>query len=115
MKKGLGKGLGALLGGLEDFNEPINEVKEVKVEKKVVNEDNNVKEGVLEIEIGLIDRNEEQPRKIFDEKALKELAHSIKQHGIISPLILQRTGDRYQIIAGERRFRAARMAGLCSL
>ena len=112
MKKGLGKGLGALLGGLEDFNEPINEVKEVKVEKKVVNEDNNVKEGVLEIEIGLIDRNEEQPRKIFDEKALKELAHSIKQHGIISPLILQRTGDRYQIIAGERRFRAARMAGL---
>ena len=112
MKKGLGKGLGALLGGLEDFNEPINEVKEVKEEKKVVNEDNNVKEGVLEIEIGLIDRNEEQPRKIFDEKALKELAHSIKQHGIISPLILQRTGDRYQIIAGERRFRAARMAGL---
>lgn len=114
MKKGLGKGLGALLGGFEDFNEPIKEINEVKevvpeIKKK---EDVAVKDGVLEIDIGLIDRNEDQPRKIFDEKALKELAHSIKQHGIISPLILQRTGDRYQIIAGERRFRAGRMAGL---
>lgn len=110
MKKGLGKGLGALLSGLENFEEENNEVqpvKEVKNQKEEV-----IKEGVLEIEIGLIDRNEEQPRKNFDEKALKELAHSIKQHGIIQPLILQKTGDRYQIIAGERRFRAARMVGL---
>ena len=114
MKKGLGKGLGALLGGLEDFEETTNDVQPIKEIKEVkeVKKEEPIKEGVVEIEIGLIDRNEEQPRKIFDEKALKELAHSIKQHGIISPLILQKTGDRYQIVAGERRFRAARMAGL---
>ena len=105
MKGGLGRGLGSLFG---NFNE-----EEVDVPEKV--EKNNNKKSlnnVYEIEIGLIDRNENQPRKVFDEKALKELSQSIKQHGIIQPIILQKNGERYVIIAGERRFRAARMVGL---
>lgn len=107
MKGGLGRGLGSLFG---NFNED-EDVVEDKVVKEKVSED-IVSNGVLEIEVGLIDRNENQPRKVFDEKALSELSQSIKQHGIIQPLILQKVGKRYQIIAGERRFRAARMAGL---
>ena len=111
MKGGLGRGLGSLFGNFneEDNNEEVV-VKETK--KKVKEEVVDEKNSVLEVEIGLIDRNENQPRKNFDEKSLKELSQSIKQHGIILPLILQKVGDRYLIIAGERRFRAARMAGL---
>ena len=113
MKGGLGRGLGSLFGNFNE-EENNNEVKEVVKEKKVVKTEEVVddKNKVLEIEIGLIDRNENQPRKNFDEKALKELSQSIKQHGVIQPLILQKVGERYLIVAGERRFRASRMAGL---
>jgi len=109
MKGGLGRGLGSLFGNFED-EENLND-KTVKESKDTINEE-QIKGSVLEIDIGLIDRNENQPRKNFDEKALKELSQSIKQHGIIQPLILQKIGERYIIVAGERRFRAARMAGL---
>lgn len=114
MKGGLGRGLGSLFGNFNDMDaeEEISEAKETKVKKIIENNNEEIKDGVLDIEVGLIDRNENQPRKNFDEKALKELCQSIKQHGIIQPLILQKAGERYQIIAGERRFRAARMAGL---
>lgn len=114
MKGGLGRGLGSLFGNFNDMDaeEEISEAKEPKVKKVIEKKEETIKDGVLEIEVGLIDRNENQPRKNFDEKALKELCQSIKQHGIIQPLILQKIGERYQIIAGERRFRAARMAGL---
>jgi len=108
MKGGLGRGLGSLFGNFND-NEEVKEVKSKKIKEEVANDD---KSCVYEIDVGLIDRNENQPRKNFDEKALKELSQSIKQHGIISPIILRKKGDRYQIIAGERRFRAGRMAGL---
>lgn len=64
------------------------------------------------ISISKIEPNREQPRKQFDEDALAELADSIKVHGIIQPLIVCKRGDRYEIIAGERRFRAAMKAGL---
>ncbi|MBQ7466819.1 MAG: ParB/RepB/Spo0J family partition protein [Clostridia bacterium] len=87
-----------------------NKITQPSVEE--IKENDKPGDKVYQIEIGLIDRNEEQPRKIFDEKALKELAVSIKQHGIIQPLILQKNGERYIIVAGERRFRAARIAGL---
>lgn len=112
MKKGLGRGLGSLFGDYQDFDveEKSVEEKPKKVKEEKVETESGDK--VYQIEIGLIDRNENQPRKIFDEKALKELAQSIKQHGIIQPLILKKVGERYIIIAGERRFRAARMAGL---
>lgn len=118
MKRGLGRGLGSLFGDYENYElekdekQPENTKENKQTKKSASNNDADIANGVLEIEIGLIDRNEEQPRKSFDEKALKELAQSIKQHGIIQPLILQKNGNRYQIVAGERRFRAARLAGL---
>ena len=70
---------------------------------------------VREIEIADIDPNYEQPRKIFEPNALKELADSIKMHGIIQPIVLVQMGLRYMIIAGERRWRAAKIAGLKSV
>ena len=92
LKKGLGRGLDALLDPYE------NEVE--------------AKTGVTEVNVRDVDTNLSQPRKSFDETALNELAASIKSHGIVQPLIVKQNGDRYTIIAGERRFRAARIAGL---
>jgi ParB family transcriptional regulator, chromosome partitioning protein len=94
-KNALGRGLGALIEGVE---------KEV-LEKKV--------EANLQIAIESIDSNPFQPRTRFDEKALEELASSIKQLGIVQPLTVREAGSgRYQLIAGERRLRAAKLAGL---
>lgn len=96
IKKGLGKGLDIM-------------IPEKIVDNKATNE--NVSRETL-IRITDIDPNKSQPRKKFDEDSLQELADSIKQYGIIQPLILQKKGKYYEIIAGERRWRAARMAGL---
>lgn len=94
-KSALGKGLGALIDGVE---------KEA-IDRKV--------EANLQIDINAIDNNPFQPRSRFDAQALEELAASIRQVGIVQPLTVRETGDgRYQLIAGERRLRAARMAGL---
>ena len=109
MKRGLGRGLDSLFGEYS-AEEPV-EVKEKvveKVEKVVVNEPK-------EIEIGLIDRNPDQPRQIFEETALQELANSIKNHGVISPIIVKENEGRYVIVAGERRWRASRLAGMKSI
>ena len=105
MKRGLGRGLNSLFGEYE--NETAEKEKEevVKIEQVVVNEPK-------EIEIGLIDRNPEQPRKVFDDEALSELATSIKNYGVIQPIIVKEVKGRYVIIAGERRWRASRLAGL---
>ena len=105
MKRGLGRGLNSLFGEYE--NETAEKEKEevVKVEQIVVNEPK-------EIEIGLIDRNPEQPRKVFDDEALSELATSIKNYGVIQPIIVKEVNGRYVIIAGERRWRASRLVGL---
>ena len=94
--KGLGKGLGALLGDI-DFDD---------------DEQRSSEAEATEIALDKIDRNEEQPRKNFDENSMMELVNSIRIHGIITPIILVAKGDRYMIIAGERRWRAARRAGL---
>lgn len=103
--KGLGRGLGSLLGILDDEEE-------VKVEKKAPKEVENIdtNEKVEEIEIKLIDNNPNQPRKNFDPTALNELAQSIKSYGIIQPILLTKRNDRYMIVAGERRFRASKIA-----
>lgn len=94
-KNALGRGLGALIEGVE---------KEV-LEKKV--------EANLNISVDSIDANPFQPRTNFDEQSLEELAASIKKLGIVQPLTVRETmGGRYQLIAGERRLRAARIAGL---
>ncbi len=75
----------------------------------------NSSNSVLQIPIEDIIPNRFQPRLSFDEASLKELADSIKQHGIIQPLVLRRIADKYEIIAGERRYKAAMMAGLASV
>ena len=75
----------------------------------------NTENRVLQIPIEDIIPNRFQPRLAFDDASLKELAESIKQHGIIQPLVLRRLGEKYEIIAGERRYKAATMAGLTSV
>lgn len=99
--KGLGKGIAALIP--ED-----DEVKVKEVIKEVI-----VKEPAdINVKLSLIEPNKEQPRKAFDEDALIELSESIKQYGVLQPLLVQKKGDYYEIIAGERRWRAAKIAGL---
>ena len=99
-KRGLGKGLGAIFG-----EEVIKEQKE-----KIAMEDGKGKE--LMVKLSLIQPNKEQPRKTFDQEKLKELSASIKRYGILQPLLVKKNGNFYEIIAGERRWRAAQMAGL---
>lgn len=101
--RGLGKGLSALFSETEDdygrsliFDEP-------KTEKG---------QGVTEVDISSVFANPDQPRKVFEPNALQELANSIAKHGVIMPIIVNQSGDRYMIIAGERRFRASKLAGL---
>ena len=102
--KGLGKGLGSLLGEAADIS-----TREQEKKAPAVPEEKNQEHLV---KIRLIEPNREQPRKDFDEETLQELADSIRVHGVIQPLIVVEKNGRYQIIAGERRWRAAKMAGL---
>lgn len=121
MKRGLGKGLDMLIptephGTKEKKNgdksstvtEKKEEIKEIIKEVEVIKEI----EKEIKLDINLVEPNREQPRKQFDEDALIELADSIKQVGIIQPLVVQQREGYYEIIAGERRWRAAKMAGL---
>ncbi len=99
VKKGLGKGLDSLITN--------------KVEKPVVTDPAIDKEnGAVLINIAKVEPNREQPRKKFDEDALLELSESIKQFGVLQPLLVTERDDYYEIIAGERRWRAANIAGL---
>ena len=77
-----------------------------------MNNNENMTNAVIEVSVEDIIPNRFQPRLAFDEKALKELSESIKIHGIIQPLVLRRLNDKFEIIAGERRYKAACMAGL---
>ena len=79
---------------------------------KAYDESGNLLEGVEEIDLRYIDANPDQPRKNFDTDALDELARSIAQYGVIQPIILSPDGERFTVIAGERRLRAAKIAGL---
>lgn len=111
VKKGLGKGLSALLSGSEEEYESSYETEETPKGAKASAENG----ASVEIQLSLIDPNVNQPRKTFDEVAMTELANSIRIHGVISPIILVRNDDRYMIIAGERRYRAAKKAGLVTI
>ena len=102
-KKGLGRGLESLFGFYEDES---NNIITNQAEKK------STTDGVTELEISKIYPNPNQPRKHFDEEALRELASSIKTHGVIQPLVVNKESDGYMIIAGERRWRASKQAGL---
>lgn len=100
--RGLGKGLDSLI--------PVAVPKTEPVEKKEAGQEDNT-QGIY-VKITKVEPNREQPRKNFDEDALQELADSIKQYGIVEPLIVQDRKTYYEIIAGERRWRAAKLAGL---
>lgn len=107
IKKGLGRGLNALLSIYDE------EVEKEEEKAGNVSRETKPESGIEGVDISLIFANPNQPRKNFDETALKELAMSIKTHGIIQPIVLNRAEDgKYMIIAGERRWRAAKIAGL---
>ena len=109
-KRGLGKGLGALFG--EDV------VEEVKQEGVGPSSGEHGASEKLEeqkevtLKISKIEPNREQPRKDFDEEQMQQLADSVKKYGILQPLLVQKKGSMFEIIAGERRWRAAKLAGL---
>lgn len=119
MKKGLGRGLDSLFGVYgDDVTQHVSQNEEVKhtVVKMPGDLDGDLtNDVVLELPLSEIDTNTNQPRKKFDEKALKELSDSIKVHGVIQPIIVVRMGERYMIIAGERRYRASKLAGLTTI
>ena len=93
IRKGLGKGLGAL----------------------IPSEDTEEQGGICELKINDVEPGADQPRKSFDDEKMRQLADSIKQHGMVQPIIVKKDGETYKIVAGERRWRAARMAGLTSI
>ncbi len=91
-KKVLGRGLDALIS--QDLRESVSETERVK-----------------ELDVEKIDPNPHQPRAAFDDEHLRELAESIKRHGVLQPVVVRRAGDRYELVLGERRLRAAKLCG----
>ena len=116
-RTGLGKGLGAIFG--DEVMESAAEEQEAKhqAKSKKAQEPEKKKEDSdigkeLMVKVTSIEPNREQPRKDFNEEAMGELAESMKVYGVLQPLLVQKKGDYYEIIAGERRWRAAKLAGL---
>ena len=107
-KGGLGKGLGK---GLDALIPDSNAKKQIKNDVQTIVEKVVKKEEVM-VKVSEIEPNREQPRKNFEEDSLLELADSIRQFGVIQPLIVKKRDDYYEIIAGERRWRAAKLAGI---
>ena len=101
-KMGLGRGLSAILPDVEEVVETVDQVSESPAPVPA--------DAVVELSVGDIDPNRNQPRKKFDDDALLALADSIRHNGVLSPILVARDGRRYTIIAGERRWRAARLA-----
>ncbi len=106
--RGLGKGLGK---GLDALIPNTVEVKEEKIKKEKISNEQD-KEFERTVKITMVEPNREQPRKNFDEDSLIELAESIKQFGLLQPILVQDRKTYFEIVAGERRWRAAKMAGL---
>lgn len=108
-KSGLGKGLDSLIPNKSDKSARTS----VKADEKKANQKEELHEaGPIMVKINKVEPNRDQPRKDFDEDALMELADSIKQFGVLQPLLVQKKKDYYEIIAGERRWRAAKLAGM---
>lgn len=101
----LGKGLDSLIPDNKSAKTP-------KTENKKAEETAELKSGEQMMKINMVEPNRDQPRRNFEEDALLELADSIKQYGVLQPLIVRKRNDYYEIIAGERRWRAAKMAGV---
>ena len=96
-KKRLGRGLGSLIGNIDDVTRVDDEEKS---------------DGLIELDIDRIQRGKYQPRQNFDQEALQELADSIRSQGIVQPVVVRPEGDHFELVAGERRWRAAQLAGL---
>ncbi|MDR1772713.1 MAG: ParB/RepB/Spo0J family partition protein [Hungatella sp.] len=117
-RTGLGKGLGAIFG--DEVMESAAEEQEMKnhpkpeqtiIKKETGQEESEAGKGMF-LKISSIEPNHNQPRMEFREESLIELAESMKEYGVLQPLLVQKKGDFYEIIAGERRWRAAKLAGL---
>lgn len=118
MKNGLGRGLDSLFGVYgDDVTKQVDEerAKATVVSMPVDLDGDLSNDKVIELPLAEIDANVNQPRRAFDETALNELASSIKVHGVIQPIIVVKMGERYMIIAGERRYRASKIAGLSTI
>ena len=102
----LGRGFAALISDMREIDNP---------EIASYDEKGKLNQGVNELAIDLVRANPNQPRKTFNEESLNELAESIKKHGILQPLVVTKIGDYYRIVAGERRFRAAKKAELATV
>lgn len=113
-KRALGKGLEALLGGSPDLN-ALEQPYQPVVQPVAVTEAPTDGESLRDIPVDLISRCAFQPRRHFDEAALQELADSIKYQGLIQPIVVRPKGDGYELVAGERRWRAMQMAKLHSI
>jgi len=96
-KKRLGRGLGSLIGNIDELT-------------RVSEQDQ--KSGLSELDIDRIQRGKYQPRQHFDQQSLQELADSIRSQGIVQPIVVRPEGDHFELVAGERRWRAAQIAGL---
>jgi len=121
IQKGLGKGLGALLSAYdeEDGNEQMQKTTAASFQstdsstgKIVTRVTKSASTDVIEIDVSLIDSNPNQPRKEFDPEKMAELMDSIRTHGVLQPIVLNIVGSRYMIVAGERRWQAAKSIGL---
>lgn len=112
--KGLGKGLDALLkmNVQEDFSVEAASEESAAVAEGAKSGDENVVAGFVEVDLAHVIPDPNQPRKDFDEEALEQLSISIKNFGLIQPITVTKKDDSYHIVAGERRYRAAKMAGL---
>ncbi len=109
-KGGLGRGLGRGLDAMiSDTAKPRSAD---KAQEKPLQQETNPKDKVFMVKLSQVEPNRKQPRKQFDEDALLELAESIKQFGVLQPLLVQKKDDYYEIIAGERRWRASKLAGV---
>ena len=106
----LGKGADALLRNINGTNTAIDEAVD-----KNIDDNANKKAGELMVKISLVEPNRNQPRKMFDKDSLDELTKSVKQYGVLQPIIVKKIGNRYEIVAGERRWRAAQAAGLAEV
>ena len=99
-KKRLGRGLGSLIGNIEDVAR---------------DDDRDKTEGLVELDIDRIQRGKYQPRQVFEQESLQELADSIRAQGIVQPIVVRPEGNHFELVAGERRWRAAQLAGLQKL
>lgn len=109
-KGGLGRGLGRGLDAM--ISDTAKPRPADKAQEKPLQQETNPKDKIFMVKLSQVEPNRKQPRKQFDEDALLELAESIKQFGVLQPLLVQKKDDYYEIIAGERRWRASKLAGV---